>query len=58
MFEFNPDDDVLGFAIAGITIADIKASAQTVGKNTVFTLSDKSTITVVGLTGVNDSWFS
>ena len=58
VFEFNPDEDVLGFAIAGITIADIKASAQTVGKNTVFTLSDKSTITVVGLTGVSDSWFS
>ncbi|AWJ86101.1 hypothetical protein TSH58p_20185 (plasmid) [Azospirillum sp. TSH58] len=58
VFEFNPDEDILGFAIAGISIADIKASAQTVGKNTVFTLSDKSTITVVGLTGVNDSWFS
>ena len=58
VFEFNPDEDILGFAVPGITIADIKASAQTVGKNTVFTLSDKSTITVVGLTGVNDSWFS
>ncbi|MGR0187650.1 Calx-beta domain-containing protein [Azospirillum aestuarii] len=58
VFEFNPDEDILGFAIAGISIADIKASAQTVGKNTVFTLSDKSTITVVGLTGVADSWFS
>ncbi|WP_247893084.1 Calx-beta domain-containing protein [Azospirillum baldaniorum] len=58
VFEFNPDEDILGFAIAGISIADIKASAQTVGKNTVFTLSDKSTITVVGLTGVTDSWFS
>ncbi|MDQ2104127.1 Calx-beta domain-containing protein [Azospirillum isscasi] len=58
VFEFNPDDDVLGFAVPGITIADIKASAQTVGKSTVFTLSDKTTITVVGLTGVSDSWFS
>ncbi len=58
VFEFNPDEDILGFAIAGISIADIKASAHTVGKNTVFTLSDKSTVTVVGLTGVTDSWFS
>ena len=57
VFEFNPDDDVLGFAVPGISIADIKASAQTVGKNTVFTLSDKTTVTVVGLTGVTDAWF-
>ncbi|WP_448207833.1 calcium-binding protein [Azospirillum sp. sgz302134] len=58
VFEFNPDDDLLGFAVPGITVADLKAGARTVGNNTVFTLSDKSTVTVVGVTGVTDAWFS
>ncbi|MCW2244172.1 Ca2+-binding RTX toxin-like protein [Azospirillum canadense] len=57
VFEFNADDDLLGFAIPGISIADLKATAKTVGTSTVFTLSDKSTITVVGVTGVTDAWF-
>ncbi|MBP2296818.1 Calx-beta domain-containing protein [Azospirillum rugosum] len=57
VFEFNADDDLLGFASPGVSIADLKAAAKTVGTSTVFTLSDKSTITVVGVTGVTDAWF-
>ena len=57
VFEFNPDEDLLGFAIPGINLAELTANAKTVGTSTVFTLSDKSTITVVGVTGVTNAWF-
>ncbi len=58
VFEFNADDDLLGFAIPGLDLAQLSANARTVGGNTVFTLSDNSTITVVGVTGVTSAWFS
>ncbi|WP_167525459.1 Calx-beta domain-containing protein [Roseomonas genomospecies 6] len=58
VFGFNPDEDLLGFGILGMDLAQLMANARTVGGNTVFTLLDKSTITVVGVTGVTNAWFS
>ncbi len=58
VFGFNPDDDLLGFAVPGLDLARLAADARTVNGNTVFTLSDKSTVTVVGVTGVTNAWFS
>jgi len=58
VFGFNPDEDRLVLSAPGSTVEQVVASAWAVGGSTVLTLSDKSTITMVGVTGVTGAWFS
>ncbi|KAA0682331.1 calcium-binding protein [Roseomonas genomospecies 6] len=56
VFDFNPVEDTLSFA--GVTVAQLIAGARVSGANTVFSLSDGSTLTVMGRTGISDAWFT
>lgn len=51
------EDRLHGGDVAGLDLAQLAASARAVGGSTEFTLSGKSTITVVGVTGVTSAWF-
>ncbi|MCW2240857.1 hypothetical protein [Azospirillum canadense] len=57
MFGFNPDEDRLVLSVPGLTVEQVIASARAVGGSTVLTLSDKSTVTMVGVSGVTGAWF-
>lgn len=57
VFGFNPDEDRLVLSAPGSTVEQVVASARAVGGSTVLMLSDKSTITMVGVTGVTGAWF-
>ncbi|MDG5496670.1 calcium-binding protein [Niveispirillum sp. BGYR6] len=61
---FNPTQDTLAFGTtnfggnAQLNLVSLISSAQVTGGNTVLTLPDGSTITVVGQTGINVNWFT
>lgn len=55
---FNATQDTLGMAVVGIDLGSIIRNATVTGGNTILTLSDGSTITVAGVTGVNVNWFT
>lgn len=57
VFGFNPDEDRLVLPASGSTVEQVVASARVVGGATVLTLADKSTVTMVGVTGVTGAWF-
>jgi Ca2+-binding RTX toxin-like protein len=60
---FNPAADTLGFTSTNygnstLDLGSLISNAQVSGGNTILTLPDGSTITVVGATGVNINWFT
>ncbi|SNT17419.1 MULTISPECIES: calcium-binding protein [unclassified Azospirillum] len=60
---FNPTQDTLAFTTANygtgtLNLVSLISSAQVTGGNTVLTLPDGSTITVVGQTGASINWFT
>lgn len=60
---FNPAQDTLAFTTTNYTggtldLASLISNATISGGNTVLTLPDGSTLTVVGVTGVNINWFT
>lgn len=56
VFDFNPEEDTLSFGDA--TVTQLIAGARVSGGSTVFSLSDGSTLTVIGRTGISDAWFT
>ncbi len=55
--DFTPGVDIIEIAGSDQTIAEIVAAADVSGGDTVISLAGGTTITVQGVTGVDDDWF-
>ncbi len=60
---FDPSQDTIGFSTTNygsgtLDLVSLMSNAKVSGGNTILTLPDGSTITVVGQTGANINWFT